>query len=133
MHASMHSPPALCSFASCNAKRTKWLSQSSPGCSLTCSTRGRVASSGLKGRASQLRKPQITREPSGPPPPWRILIGSGGCGGFGTAFASTGARIPGALDMTCASPCGKTITSPALSCTCGSPTSPPQHEPLVTT
>jgi hypothetical protein len=42
-------------------------------------------------------------------------------------------RIPGALEMTCASPCGKTITSPSESRTGSSPAMPPQHVPFVTT
>jgi hypothetical protein len=38
----------------------------------------------------------------------------------------------GALDITCASPCGNTITSPACNSIGGSPTSPPKQVPRVT-
>lgn len=41
--------------------------------------------------------------------------------------------MPGALDITWESPCGKTITSPATRWTAGWSTMPPQHEPAVTT
>ncbi len=42
-------------------------------------------------------------------------------------------RMPGALEMTCASPCGNAMTSPASSRTGASSMRPPQHEPAVTT
>ena len=46
---------------------------------------------------------------------------------------SGASRIPGALHIACASPCGNTTTSPAVRCT-GSPSSgQAQQEPLVTT
>ena len=42
-------------------------------------------------------------------------------------------RIPGALETTCASPCGNMTTSPAPSCTDGPPGMAAQHVPAATT
>ena len=69
-----------------------------------------------------------TRARSGPPPPSSYMIGSG-VGGRANADISGAARIPGALDKTCASPWGNTMRSPSCRSIGSSPTTCPQHVP----
>ena len=90
--------------------------------------RGSAVSSGLNGRSSHPRKQQTTRARSGPPPPRSYTSGNGVVGRTNSDI-SRPARIPGALDSTCASPCGNTIRSPSLRRIGGSPTTCPQHAP----
>ena len=49
-----------------------------------------------------------------------------------SSLSTPGARIPGALDITCGSPCGKRTTSPASRRSGDSPAIAAQHEPLTT-
>ena len=53
-------------------------------------------------------------------------------GGKPLADAEVFLRKPGALETTCESPCGNTITSPAASRIGGPSTNPPQQPPLAT-
>jgi hypothetical protein len=59
---------------------------------------------------------------------------SGNCStcALGNQLRSGLPRMPGALDTTCASPCGNITTSPAKSCTEGPPGMPAQQLPCAT-
>ena len=99
--------------------------------------RGSDSSSGLNGRASQLKKPQIRWVSPGPSPPVRSRNGNS-LSSSGRRWMSRfgSARMPGALDTTCGSPCGITAMSPSASLTGSNAPSPSrviQHEPRVTT
>ena len=61
-----------------------------------------------------------------------MLSAYGSCGGRGEKkrlVSTLGARSPGALDITCASPCGKSTRSPAARRIGDSPVIAAQHDP----
>ena len=105
------SPPGRGAFDSARASCTN-APMAPPARSLTVMTGGSADSSGLNGRASHARNPQTRCAGSGASP---IEMLNGSCPSPGRQnFAGSGAsRMPGALDIACASPCGKTMTSPA--------------------
>jgi len=102
----------------------------------TCSTRGSVAMSGLKGRMSQARKPQTSSALAGSELPART--GKGGRerrsnSAASVTLAELRRRGSAVLESTCASPWGKTSTSPACSSSGGSACRPPKQVPRLTT
>ena len=99
----------------------------STGRGAVCGARGAGRrAAGLKGRASQPRKPQMILVALGPAAVHLdARAGSGAVAACRGHVAPGGPRMPGALDITCASPCGKTMTSPASAGRRSRPRSPP--------
>jgi hypothetical protein len=119
--------PARLLPVSAVAKRMNWSSRLCDACEASRRSRmkrGSESSSGLKGRASQLKKPHITWVSHVPSPPVRSAKGNALLSSGRRCMSKFGsARMPGALDTTCGSPCGMTAMSPSSSLTGSNPAS----------